>query len=108
MREGSIAKAVDPGPISIIVSGSSLSDAIKEQKIFPVLVTKMSHVGEKTGRIADMLKRTAEYYDDELEVTIQNLMVLIEPALIIVVGIIVAIIVVALYLPIFKVSLLVQ
>ncbi len=91
-----------------IMSGASLSEAVREHKIFPMLVTKMSLVGEKTGRISQMLTKTADYYDEELECTIQNLVVLIEPVMIIGVGILVAIVVVALYLPIFKVSLLVK
>jgi type IV pilus assembly protein PilC len=91
-----------------ILGGSTLTDAIKEHAIFPKLVQKMTLVGEKTGGLDQMMTRTADYYDDELEVSIHNVMVLIEPIMIIIVGLMVGVVVVALYLPIFKVSLLVK
>ncbi len=87
-----------------VVAGASLSDEIKAQKVFPRLVFKMTAVGERTGRIDEMLERTADYYDEELEITLQNLTSLLEPALIIFIGGIVLIVVLALYLPIFKLS----
>ena len=88
-----------------VVGGSSISDEIKAQKkLFPRLVSKMAAVGEKTGRTDEMLKRTADYYDEELETTLQNLTALLEPALIVFIGGIVLIVVLALYLPIFKMS----
>ena len=93
---------------SRVLSGYALSDAIREQKIFPLFVAKMCVVGERTGNMAGMLEKTAQYYDEELENTIQKLMVLIEPILMSMVGVIVGIIVIALYLPIFKVSTLVR
>ena len=87
-----------------VISGIPLSDEIRAQKIFPRLVSKMVAVGEKTGRIDEMLKRTADYYDEELEISLQNLTALLEPALLIFIGGIVLIVVLALYLPIFKLS----
>ncbi len=87
-----------------VISGSTLSDEIRKQKIFPRLVSKMTAVGEKTGRLDDMLLRTAQYYEDELETTLQNLTVLIEPVLIVFIGAIVLLVVLALYLPIFQIS----
>jgi len=91
-----------------IMAGSSFSDAIKNYRFFPIFVPKMILVGEKTGSVAEMLQRTARYYDEEIENTIQNLMVLIEPILISVVGIIVGVIVISLYMPIFKLSTLIR
>ncbi len=87
-----------------VISGSNISDELRTQKMFPHLVSKMIAVGEKTGRLDDMLKRTADYYDEELDTTLQNLTALLEPALIIFIGGIVLIAVLALYLPIFKLS----
>ena len=87
-----------------VISGIALSDEIKAQKVFPHLVSKMVAVGEKTGRIDNMLVRTASYYDEELETSLQNLTALLEPALLIFIGGIVLIAVLALYLPIFKLS----
>ncbi len=91
-----------------VVGGCILSQELKSYKIFPPLVSKMALVGERTGKIAEMLKRTANYFDDELDNTIHRLTALIEPALIIVIGGFISIIVVALYLPIFGVVRLVQ
>ena len=87
-----------------VVAGASISDEIKNQKVFPRLVSKMVGVGEKTGRIDDMLRRTADYYDEELEFSLQNMTALLEPMLIVFIGGIVLIVVLALYLPIFKIS----
>lgn len=91
-----------------VLSGGSISQQIKTQDLFPNLVSKMAAVGEKTGTLATMFEKTGEYYDDELEITIQNLMVMIEPVLIVFVGGIVCVVIIALYLPIFKISALVK
>ncbi len=90
-----------------VVAGANMSDEIRVQKVFPSLVGKMVAVGERTGTIDEMLKRTAKYYDDELDNTIQKLTALIEPVLIIFIGGFICIIIVALYLPIFNVTKLV-
>jgi type IV pilus assembly protein PilC len=98
-----MAEAIDKVR-SRVLAGSNLADEIRAQKIFPALVGKMTAVGQRTGRIDQMLSRTAEYYEDELENTLKKLTALLEPALIIFVGGIVLIVVLALYLPIFKLS----
>ena len=87
-----------------VLGGSSLAEEIRVQKIFPPLVAKMTAVGQRTGRIDDMLQRTADYYEDELENTLKKLTSLLEPALIVFVGGVVLIVVLALYLPIFNMS----
>jgi len=91
-----------------VVAGANMSDEIKLQYLFPSLVSKMVAVGERTGTISEMLKRTANYYDDELDNTLQKLTALVEPVLIIFIGGFVCIIIVALYLPIFTVTQLVM
>jgi type IV pilus assembly protein PilC len=92
----------------VVTGGSSLSMAIREHKIFPRLIPKMVSVGEKAGRLSEMLTRTADYYDQEVEQTITSLLALIEPTLIAFVGGMVAVVVVALYLPIFKLATLIK
>ena len=87
-----------------VTSGASLSDEMRKHDVFPRFTVKMVGVGEKTGHIDEMLHRTADYYDKELEISLQNLTVLLEPALIIFIGGIVLTVVLALYLPIFKLS----
>ncbi|MBN1869043.1 MAG: type II secretion system F family protein [Candidatus Omnitrophica bacterium] len=87
-----------------VVGGGSISEEMRKQKIFPGLATKMTAVGERTGRLSDMLERTAQYYEDELESTLAALTTLLEPVLIIFVGVNVLVVVLALYLPIFYLS----
>jgi len=91
-----------------IIAGSTISTQLRNFPIFPTFVAKMVSVGERTGKIAEMLQKTADYFDDELDNTIRRLTILIEPALIIVIGGFISIIIVALYLPIFNVAALVQ
>jgi type IV pilus assembly protein PilC len=91
-----------------VIAGSAFSDSIRTTDLFPRLVVKMVNVGEKTGRMDDMLNRTSDYYDSELEHNIQGMMSLLEPVLIVFIGIIVGTVVIALYMPIFKMSSLIQ
>lgn len=88
-----------------VLAGASISEEMKKQKIFPRLSAKMTSVGERSGKIHEMLTRTAEYYDDELDSSLQNLTTMLEPILIIFVGGIVLLVVLALYLPIFQMSM---
>ena len=87
-----------------VLSGSPLSQELAASKIFQKIFVKMVEVGERTGKIGDMFKRNADYYDDELNVAITNFTSLLEPALIVLIGGVVLIVVLALYLPIFKMS----
>jgi type IV pilus assembly protein PilC len=91
-----------------VVAGATLSNEFKNHEIFPSSLIKMVEVGEKTGRLGDMFGRCADYYDDELETTIAGLTSLIEPVLIVFIGAIVLVVVLALYLPIFKMSMAVR
>ena len=86
------------------MAGASISEEIRAQAIFPHLVGKMASVGERSGRLDDMLKRTAEYYEEEVETVLQDLTALLEPVLIVFIGGIVLVVVLALYLPIFHIS----
>ncbi|MGE0269537.1 MAG: type II secretion system F family protein [Candidatus Omnitrophota bacterium] len=88
-----------------VLAGASISDEMKKHKIFPRLAAKMTSVGERSGKIHEMLTRTAEYYDDELDSSLQNLTTMLEPVLIVFVGGIVLLVVLALYLPIFQMSM---
>ena len=91
-----------------VISGASISDEMRKYPIFPRLSAKMTAVGERSGKIHEMLTRTADYYDDELESTLQNLTTMLEPVLIILVGGIVLLVVLALYLPIFQMSMAIR
>lgn len=85
-----------------LVKGEGLSDPIKESGIFPPMLSSMIHIGEETGALDDILNKTADFYDDELEAQIQATTALIEPLLIVVMGIIIAVIVLAIMIPMFE------
>lgn len=91
-----------------VIAGNTLSVAFKNQMIFPGMFVKMIQVGEKTGKLSEMLKRNAEHYEKELEDVINTFSALIEPVLIVFIGCIVGVVVVAFYLPIFKISQLIK
>jgi len=91
-----------------IVAGGMISEQIKTQPLFPNLVYKMVLLGERVGKLDEMLNRTADYYEEEIEFSLQKLTALLEPALIVFVGGLVFVIVVALYLPIFRISELIK
>lgn len=86
-----------------IQEGQSIAEPLKESKLFPPMVTLMVAVGEETGDLPSMLNRVAEFYEQEVATITKGLTSLIEPLMIIFVGGIVAVMVIALYLPIFSV-----
>lgn len=87
-----------------VLAGFALSQEMESQRIFQKMFVKMVQVGEKTGKIDEMLEHNADYYDDELEVAITNFTSILEPTLIILIGGVVLIVVLALYLPIFNIA----
>ncbi|MDH3732112.1 MAG: type II secretion system F family protein [Gemmatimonadota bacterium] len=84
-----------------IAGGKSIAEPLKESEVFPPMVTQMIHVGEETGDLDGMLSKIADFYDDEVDVAVENLLKVLEPALIVVLGTIVGGMIVAMYLPIF-------
>jgi type IV pilus assembly protein PilC len=87
-----------------IVEGSSISLAMAASGFFPNLTVKMTQVGEESGSLPSVLDRTADYYERRIDSLLTTLTGIMEPALIITVGIIVLVTVLALYLPIFHIS----
>lgn len=85
-----------------LVKGEGLSEPIASTGIFPPMLSSMIHIGEETGALDDILSKTADFYDDELEAQIQATTALIEPLLIVVMGIIIAAIVLAIMIPMFE------
>lgn len=84
-----------------VVRGETLSSTIFEEKIFPTMLASMTKIGEESGALDDLLNKTADFYDDEVEQAIQTSTALIEPLLIVFMGITIGIIVVAIMLPMF-------
>jgi len=86
---------------SMVAEGTSLRDALREKGRFPFMMIQMVGVGEATGTLDEMLSKLADFYDEEVEYSVANLLSILEPILLIVVGLIVGSIVISMYLPIF-------
>jgi type IV pilus assembly protein PilC len=84
-------------------TGESLSKPLTEHPVFPPMVVQMMAVGEDTGALDTMLAKIAEFYDQEVEATTESLTALIEPLMIAFMGAIIGSMIVALYMPIFKI-----
>ncbi|PZS33120.1 MAG: type II secretion system F family protein [Pseudonocardiales bacterium] len=89
-------------------SGESLAGPLKEHKVFPPMVVQMMAVGEETGALDTMLAKVAEFYDQEVEATTEALTALIEPLMIAVLGTVIGGMIIALYMPIFKIFELIK
>ncbi len=92
------------GARSSIREGERITDPLRECGVFPPMVIQMVSVGEETGALDNMLMKVADYYDREVDMTVSTLASLIEPLLIVVLGIVVGTIVICMYLPIFMMS----
>jgi len=84
--------------------GEPIADAMRASKYMPRMVTKMIEVGETTGRLDVMLKRVAAFYTDQVNTAVAGLTALIEPMLIVFLGVVVGGIVLSMFLPIFQLS----
>jgi type IV pilus assembly protein PilC len=84
-----------------IAGGDTISAPLKKSKVFPPMVISMINVGEQTGGLDEMLTKIADFYDDEVDAAVSGLMAMMEPMMIVFLGIIVGGMVVAMYLPIF-------
>jgi len=87
-----------------IERGEGISAAIGKHPIFPSMIVRMMTAGEQTGKIDAMLERVADFLDEEIETTLSGLTALIEPLLIVFLGVVVGGIVIAMFLPIFKMT----
>lgn len=87
-----------------IEKGESISVALGKHPVFPVMVIRMVTAGEQTGKLDNMLERIADFLDEEIETTLSGLTALIEPILIVFLGVVVGGMVICMFLPIFKLS----
>src|ERR671922_498053 len=97
-----VEKAMDD-VIASVKSGGSISAPLREAPIFPAMVAQMIAVGEETGNLDTMLTKVADFYEDEVAAAIKALTSILEPVMIVLVGGIVGFIVIAMYMPMFKV-----
>jgi type IV pilus assembly protein PilC len=84
--------------------GQSFAATLLERKVVPDVAIKMIEVGESTGALQEMLNSLADFYDEEIDTEVSRFVTLIEPALLIIMGIVIALIVLALYLPLFNLT----
>lgn len=87
-----------------IAEGADIATPLKQSKVFPPVVGYMIGVGEESGRLEELLKKTAEAYDEEVEVAAQKMTALLEPIMIVSMAIVVGFIVLAILLPILEMS----
>ena len=84
--------------------GESFAAALEARHVFPEVAVKMAEVGESTGALQEMLNTVADFYDEEIATTMDRFVTLVEPVLLIVMGLIIAGLVLALYMPLFQLS----
>jgi type IV pilus assembly protein PilC len=91
-----------------VTEGKTVSEPLKISGVFPPMVTQMVSVGEQTGSLDAMLSKIADFYDDEVDTAVATLTSLLEPIMIVFLGVIIGGLVVAMYLPIFKLVTLIK
>ena len=85
-----------------ISEGNTIAEPLVQSKVFPPMVCQMISVGESTGALDAMLQKIAEFYEDEVDNMVANLTTLMEPLVILFLGVIIGGLVISMYLPIFK------
>src|SRR6202140_141112 len=83
-------------------AGKNLADPLRDSNVFPGMVTQMIGVGEQTGAMDAMLQKIADFYEDEVDAAVKDLLAAMEPAMIVFLGLIVGGIVISMYLPLFS------
>jgi len=87
-----------------IEEGRTMADPLSESKVFPSMVCQMIAVGENTGALDQMLSKIADFYEQEVDQAVENMTTMIEPFMLVFLGITIGGLVVAMYLPIFKMA----
>lgn len=85
-----------------VAGGKTIAESLSKLRIFPPLTTQMIAVGESTGNLEGMLNKVADFYEEEVDIAVANMTSLIEPMLIVFLGVTVGFIVISMYLPIFR------
>ena len=89
---------------SSIASGNTISEPLSKMDIFPPMVVDMIRVGEETGKLDGMLGKIADFYEEEVDVAVETLTSILEPVLIVGIGLIVGGMVISMYMPIFRLA----
>nr|WP_275297856.1 type II secretion system F family protein [Clostridium sp. YIM B02551] len=85
-----------------VIKGEGLANSISESSIFPPMLSSMIMIGEESGSLDDILNKTADFYDEELETAVQRATALLEPLLILVMGVVIGFIIISIMLPMFN------
>jgi type IV pilus assembly protein PilC len=96
-----IEKAVNSTRDSIS-QGNTIADPLRESGVFPPMVVQMIGVGEQTGALDEMLEKIANFYDSEVDTAVESLTSIIEPVMIVIMGVLVGGMLISMYLPMFK------
>ena len=102
-----IERAIMTARVSIS-QGKTVAEPLRESKVFPPMVCQMVAIGENTGALDSMLKKVADFFEDEVDNAVANLTSLMEPVIMVVLGVILGGLVIAMYLPIFQLGSLVS
>ena len=104
----SVGNAFMAGQLDIVSArvraGESFSAALEARHVFPEVAVKMAEVGESTGALQEMLNTVADFYDEEISTTMDRFVTLVEPVLLVVMGLVIAGLLLALYMPLFQLS----
>ena len=87
-----------------IAEGRPIAEPLEESGVFPNMVVQMINVGESVGALDTMLEKIADFYDEEVDQAVENLTAMIEPFMMVFLGGMIGGLVVAMYLPIFKIA----
>ena len=82
--------------------GVSLNVAMHNAKVFPIMVTQMTAIGEESGQLDSMLSKVADFFEQEVDDAVATLSTLLEPIIMVILGVIIGALIIAMYLPIFK------
>ena len=85
-----------------VKEGERIATQLKKSNVFPPMVIQMVAIGEETGNLDTMLNKIADFYDQEVDVAVKGLTSMIEPIIIVVMGVVIGFIVIAMFLPMFE------
>ncbi len=91
-----------------IKEGESIAGPLKESGVFPPMVTRMIDIGERTGSLDEMLTKIADFYEEQVDTAVEGLTQMLEPFILVFLGVVVGGILIAMYLPIFKISTIIK
>jgi type IV pilus assembly protein PilC len=84
--------------------GESFANALEARRVFPTVAVKMAEVGESTGALQEMLNSVADFYDEEIDTDVGRFVALVEPVMLIIMGLVIATLLLSLYMPLFQLS----